>query len=422
MFKKRTIFSKIWQYIDDHRIILLNGARQTGKTTLMKMIKEKLIAEKKILPDNILWFDLEKTNDLEIWSSQTKAINSLPKDNAKLYYLFIDEFQQAAKIGSTLKVIHDHYPYIKIIITGSASWYLNIDESMAGRKIVIPIFPLNFTEFLQWNSNEQNNKLTFFKTFAKDILNSSPKAISIINEQFYEFTNWGGYPQTILSDNNEQKISILDELINSYLTRDIKIWNFRATTLEVKKLLTLLAGTVGSTLSVDRLCKDSELGRELLNNRLDLLQNTFILQLIPPYFTNKRKEITKSPKIYLIDTGLRNSLTKTFLVQEQTPEFGRLVENTAVIELMKNALIMDQIFFWRTIKQNEVDIILKRENKLIPIEVKAGNQTTIPTGLKAFIRQYKPEKAFVLNWSIVKDDKYQGCDVCFRPLWFACKI
>ncbi len=419
MFKPRKIFSQIWSYIDDHRIILLNGPRQSGKTTLMKMVKEKLVKERKISTEKILWFDLEKTNDLETWSWQTNALDSLPKDKSQRYYLFIDEFQQAPNIGSTLKVIHDHYPHIKTIVTGSASWYLNIDESMAGRKIVIPIFPLNFIEFLEWNSTPENNLLAFFQTFSKNIAAISATATKIINQYFYQFAAWGGYPQVVLAPNDQQKISTLNELISSYLTRDIKIWHYRATTLEVKKLLTLLAGAVGNILSIERLSKDTELGRELISRRLDLLKNTFILCLIPPYFNNKRKEITKSPKIYLIDSGLRNALIKTFLVQKQTPEFGRIAENAVATELLKNISLTDQLFFWRTIKQQEVDIILKRETQLIPIEVKGGNQTTIPTGLKAFIRAYQPTKAYVLNWSVVKDEEYRDCAVYFRPLWFA---
>ncbi|MEA3449935.1 MAG: ATP-binding protein [Patescibacteria group bacterium] len=420
--KNRTIFSEIWKYIDDDCIILLNGPRQVGKTTLLKMIEEKLILEKNISKNQILWFDLEKSNHLNIWSKQTIAIDNLPKDSTKKYYLFIDEFQQAENIGSTLKVIHDHYPHIKTIITGSASWYLNINESMAGRKIVIPVFPLSFVEFLEWQSVENNNKLEFFKLFSKNITTAPTDAIQTINEQFQKFINWGGYPKIVLEQDNDQKIKLLNELIDSYLTRDIKIWSYRANILEVKKLLSLLAGQIGNTLSIDQLSNNSGLGRELLSNRLDLLQNTFILKLTPPYFTNKIKEITKSPKIYLIDSGLRNSLLNTFLIQTKTTEFGHVVENIAMTELEKNKRITDQLHFWRTVRQQEVDIILKNGNKTTPIEIKGGNQKTIPSGLRSFIRAYQPKEAYVLNWSIIKDEEYKNCQVHFRPVWFIANI
>ncbi len=91
-------------------------------------------------------------------------------------------------------------------------------------------------------------------------------------------------------------------------------------------------------------------------------------------------------------------------------------------ELEKTKTATDQLYFWRTVRQQEVDIILKREDQPIPIEVKGGNQTTIPSGLKSFIRAYQPKEAYVLNWSIVKDKQYQNCSVKFRPIWFVNSI
>lgn len=420
MFKNRKILVEIWKNIDNDLILLLNGARQTGKTTLMKMIKEKLIAEKNVQPEQILWFDLEQMDDLTVWSSQTFALPRLPKNNGKKYYLFIDEFQKSKTIGSTLKVIHDHYPHIKAIITGSASWYLDIDESMAGRKRVINIWPLDFSEFMEWSSGSKLQSL--YQTALKNISGAPAGIIEVVNNQFLLFANNGGYPKTVLEKSGEDRAKALREIINSYLTRDIKIWNYAANTLEIKKLLTLLAGLSGNLLSIDALSANSGLGRSALVNRLELLQNTFIAYLVQPYFTNKIKEITKSPKIYLIDSGLRSALLNNFAVPPQTTEFGHLAENVVAMELLKNAGVLDQIYFWRTVRKQEVDLVKKREAALIPVEVKGGNEQNIPEGLKSFIRQYHPENGYVLNWSTVKDVSYKNCSVHFRPLWFADRI
>jgi len=420
MFKNRKIMTEIWENIDNDLVLLLNGARQVGKTTLMKMIKKKLFIERNVQPDQIFWFDLEQAEDLNTWSSQTFALSQLPKDDEKKYYLFIDEFQRSETIGSTLKVIHDHYPHIKTIITGSASWYLNIDESMAGRKRVINIWPLDFSEFIEWSENDKLQSL--YQTAIENISDTPAGIIELINNQFQLFANGGGYPQAILTKNEEDRIKALQEIINSYLTHDIKIWNYAANTLEVKKLLTLLASLSGNLLSLDALSLNSGLGRSVLTNRLELLQNTFIIHLIRPYFTNKIKEITKSPKVYLIDGGLRNALLNNFAVPPQTTEFGHLTENVVAMELLKNSGVLQQIHFWRTVRKQEVDLVIKRENNLIPIEVKSGNEKSIPSGLKSFIRQYHPQKAFVLNWSIVQELEYQNCAVYFRPLWFADRI
>ena len=420
MLKNRKIFPKIWKEIDSHRIILLNGARQVGKTTLLKMIKEKLMAERGVSESQILWFDLEQTDDLEQWKTQRDALNILPlKDSSQKYYLFIDEFQRSSEIGSTLKVIHDHYPHIKPIITGSASWYLNIDESMAGRKIVIPVWPLDFEEFINWGNEEKT------KQFISLLQNSDylpAGLIESVNQKLASFLTFGGYPEVNNLENREEKISTLKDLVNSYLTRDIKIWNYKANSLQVKKLLALLSSLVGNLLEKQKLSVNSELNRVALENRLELLQNTFILHLLHPFFTNKIKELTRNPKVYLIDCGLRNYLLDNFSILPQTTDFGALAENFAVTELLKNLSVLEQVYYWRTRQGQEVDIILKRENRLIPIEVEGGNQTTIPSGLKSFIRAYHPQEAYVLNWSIVKEEQYQGCSVKFRPIWFVNSI
>lgn len=414
---KRQIFGQLWQNIETDKIILLNGARQTGKTTLLRMIQEKLIKEKNVSPEQMHFFDLEKSEDLAIWSKQSVALEVLPKNGEK-QYLFIDEFQKSDAIGSILKVIHDHYPQIKVIVTGSASWYLDIDESMAGRKKVINIYPLSFQEYINWKTSENIQKLYL----AEKLEIFTGEIIDLINEHLIDFISYGGYPEVVLEKDKVAKSSLLSELTDSYILKDIQIWNYAANTLEVKKLLTILASQTGSLLSLNSLSLNSRLRRNILSNRLELLQKTFILKLNQPYFTNKLKEIIKSPKVYLVDNGLRNSLLNNFSIISGTSDFGYNAENFAAMELLKNSDASDEIYFWRTKAGQEVDFIIKRENSLVPIEVKSGNEENIPEGLKSFIRRYHPQKAFVLNWSTVKDLKYKDCAVYFRPLWFADRI
>ena len=414
---KREIFSKIWEKIDSHEILLLNGPRQVGKTTLMNQIKEKLITERKVSPEHIFWFDLEMSEDLLIWSEQTSALSALPiNDAVNKYYLFIDEFQKSKTIGSTLKVIHDHYPLIKIIITGSASWYLNIDESLAGRKRVIPIWPLSFYEFLDLPKNHKTKIL--FEAAVKQIKNTAGKTIEIINGHLLKYLSYGGYPAVITADAKAEKEKILSEIINSYILKDIQLYNYSANTLQVKKILTLLADRVGSLLDINNLALNAGLGRTAMLNRLDLLRNTFILHLLPPYFTNKTKELVKNSKAYLIDSGLKNRLMDNFSLLPQTKYLGQAAENYILAELLKKIGDQPTFFYWRTKTGQEVDFIIKQDNELIPIEVKSGNEQNLPNNLRQFITLYKPKTAFLLNWSVVKDVKFEQCQIKFRPLWF----
>ena len=418
--KKRTIFKQIWQNIDSPDILLLNGARQVGKTTLLEMIKQKLISEKNIPETHILWFDLEKVEDLAIWSDQSTALNQLPLNNKQKYYLFIDEFQLSKTIGSTLKVIHDHYPQFKCIITGSASWYLDIDESMAGRKKVFSIYPLSFQEYLEWRNNQ---KLIRNYQWAIQSINQIPQEIiKSINYSLNQFLIFGGYPRVVLNQDRSEKIQYLSEIINSYLQRDVKIANYAANSLQIKKILTFLADRIGRLLDIQNLSSNSNLGRTALENRLELLQNTFILYLLPPYFTNKTKELVKNCKSYLVDTGLRASLMQDFTLLPKTIEYGQIAENFVVCELLKSAKPIDQILYWRTKTKQEVDIIKKQEKELIPIEIKSGDINNIPFNLKAFIKQYQPKKAYILNHSVIKNINFQNCQIQFRPLWYASYI
>lgn len=408
---KRSIFPKIWKEMDSHHIILLSGARQVGKTTLLKMVMDRLKSDKGVVDEQLHYIDLENSDQLLIWDDQQSALRVLPKDGEK-HYFFIDEFQNAKTIGTTLKVIHDHHPNIKLIITGSASWYLDINESLAGRKIVIPVWPFSFEEFLM-ATLENTEWLNLYKQSTL-----TENSIKFFQPHLIEFLTFGGYPEVVSLPSKEEKVQKLSGLVSAYLRKDIKIWSYVANTLEVKRLFSLLASQAGSQLSVSQLASDTNMGVSAVSNRLDLLQNTFMIHALPPFFANKQKEIVKSPKIFLSDTGIRNMLLGSASVIPQTNDFGMLAENFVVTEILKRQTALEHIYFWRTRQGQEVDIVLKREDTLIPIEVKGGNQKTIPSGLRSFIRTYKPKKAYVLNWSCVKDVEYRGAIVYFRPLFY----
>lgn len=412
----RKIFSKIWEKINSHEVIVLNGPRQVGKTTIMKQLIEKLKKDKHVDRDQILYFDLEIAEDLIIWSNQNTALSVIPKkETKKKYYIFIDEFQKSNTIGSTLKVIHDHYPHVKVVITGSASWYLNIDESLMGRKRVFPIWQLSFSEYLDL---EKNIKIkTIFNSSIKEIFKIDQDSMNLMNNSLLDFLSYGAYPEVIKAKSKNEKKEILSEIINSYILKDVQLYNFSATSIQVRKILILLSDRVGSLLDINNLSLNSGLGRTAILNRLDLLNNTFILNILSPFYTNKTKEIVKNPKVYLSDLGLRNKILDNFNIIPQTKYFGQNIENFIMTEFMKNNK-QDLIYYWRSKNKLEVDFVIKKENKLIPIEIKSGTQEKIPDGLRQFINTYNPKEAYVLNWSNINNTKYKNTKIKFRPLWY----
>ncbi len=412
---QRSVFEAVWLEVPSDKVIFLTGARQVGKTTILRHLMERLNTERAVPPSHLHFVDLENTQDLAVWDDQATALATLPKSAEQTHYYFIDEFQNARTIGVTLKVIHDHHPHIKLIVTGSASWYLDINESLAGRKRVFTIWPFSFAEYLHAVAPEQVRSLYRLQDVP-------PAAPDILNSHLTEFLTFGGYPEVVLTQERERKAELLEGLMSAYLLKDVRLWQYSANTLEVQKLLALLSSQVGSLLSQSDLARNTGLGATALKNRLELLQTTFILHTLPPYHTNPQKELVKAPKAFVVDTGLRNSLLGTFSITPHTPLFGILAENFVVTELLKKRSVFEKLSFWRTKDGKEVDVVLQRNNALIPIEVKSGNAEHISTGLRAFIRTYTPKEAYMLNWSIVQDVMYEGCNVHFRPIWFAGRL
>jgi len=415
--KNRQILAKIMQEIDSPDIIILTGPRQVGKTSLLKMVQEKLISEHAVNPDNIHWFDLEQVANLEIWQNQTLALSRLPLNSSERHYIFIDEFQMSPSIGSTLKVIHDHYPHLKCLATGSLSWWVTIDESMAGRKRVFNIWPLTFSEFVEWNKNEQIAKI--FKTAYKESPITTSE-IEEVNQEMLNYMAYGGYPAVVNAPDNTTKANILNELSNSFITRDILHFNRSADPVQTRKLLILLSSISGSLMDISRLSTDSGIGRTALLNRIGWLERMFIIRLFRPFFTNKTKELVKNPKIFLDDLGLRNELLQNFSVLQGTNEFGCIAKNFVANEITKCVdVFLHPLHFWRTKIGSEVDIIIKSGSNPLPIEIKGGNCNDIPNGLSSFIQTYKPKNAYILNWSVFKTEKHFNCTIHWRPLWWA---
>ena len=290
---------------------------------------------------------------------------------------------------------------------------------MAGRKRVFTIWPLTFDEFLTWKNPRVLEYYTLGET---DIQQMTPELMSLINNEFVEFIRFGGYPGVVLAHNQTDKQTLLKELIDSYLLRDIQLLHYRAEPLQIQRLLTMLASMVSSLLDIPTLAQSIGLKRGALVNRLDLLQQTFILHTMAPYYTNKVKELTKNPKVYLVDTGLRNTLLQHFELTPHTQEFGNAVENTVMTELYKHKDSLTDIYYWRTKNKQEVDFVVKHENTLVPFEVKSGTAVKVPSPLQSFIRMYHPKNAVVLNWSRIETVPYEDTNVYFRPLWWQGKV
>lgn len=391
----REIFPQIKNHLKDKEITVITGARQTGKTTLLLQLKDYLIKDKKISPSKIKIFNLDLITDLTLFRDQADFIKYL-KDELRIngnLYIFIDEVQRLENPGVFLKGIYDLMLPVKFVVTGSSSLEVKakISESLAGRKRIFSLYPFSFCEFLSFKNN------------ALCRLISKPKAISSyhrreIFDYLYDFILYGSYPRVALEDNKEEKMRFLEEIYSSYIERDIigfmKVKNQFAYT----KLVTLLAGQIGQLINLHEISSTIRLNHRTLDNYLYLLENTYVLVRLRPYFTNLRKELTKMPKVYFIDTGLRNFALKNFAAFEDNRDKGSLLENFCFSSLVK--IWKGSIYFWRTKEKTEVDFLVKdMYGNIIPIEVKAQRlaKPVISRGFQSFLKKYKVKKGYIVN-------------------------
>ena len=386
---ERSVIKNINKYIKTDDIIVLHGARQVGKTTIMKMLYEKIEIPK-------YYFDLEDSRFLSICNNgieeiisflQQKGIIKNQKDNC---YIFIDEVQYLSNPSSLLKITYDHYKNIKLIVSGSSSFNIKkkFKDSLVGRTVDFEIFPLSFEEFLIFK--EQKTDLT------KKITNEF--IIKSLTSLYKEFSLYGGYPKIVLTNEIEKKETYLQQIIDTYINKDIRdLANVKYID-RFNKLVQVLATQSGNLLNVDELSNTTKLARQTIEGYLFILEATYIIKLVPPYHNNIRSELFKMPKIFFYDTGILSMLWLKMLAKEV---IGNVFETSVFSELLKKYK-KENVYFWRTQSKKEIDFIIKDKQKIIPIETKINNLSFSKNSVKYFLENYKLSKSYCI--SIIGDN------------------
>ena len=297
---KRKIFNSLEAHLDKKQVTVLTGMRRTGKTTLVKQLMDASKIEQK------LFFDLERIDHRKLFSfdNYDLTINSLKKDGydfSKKVLICIDEIQLLPNIPSVIKYLYDHYD-IKFIVTGSSSYYIKnkFQESMAGRKKIFEIYPLDFGEFLTFK-NIRHKPLDTLEN-----LQSFPLASSGLKLEYEEYETFGGFPAVVLADNIDDKKDLLQDIISSYINIDlVQIADIRKIN-EIANLIKLLAARIGSKLDISKIANTVNLSRQTVDNYIYLLENTYFIKLVPVYSLNADREIVKARKVYFLDNGIAN--------------------------------------------------------------------------------------------------------------------
>lgn len=424
----RTALGVLKKQLSQDNIIVIVGSRQVGKTSLLTLLYEEIRDRPKV------YFDLEdiqllnELNELKFDDFQSYLQEKTGFPLGKKVFVFIDEIQYLNNPSSFLKYVFDHFKGVKLIVSGSSSLEIKkkFSDRLTGRKYLYTLYPLSFSEFLDFKQekfairDEVNLKQIIRKP--RKITEAERKRLKWhgqkLNKLLEEFILYGGYPRSVLINNKEQKIEVLKEIQATYVRKDIKdlaeIENIKS----YNGLIEVLASQSANLLNVDELASTLTANRRTIERYLFLLENTFIINLLKPFFTNKRKEITKMPKVFLKDTGLRNMLIRSFAPLERRPDKGTLVENFVYTELKKNLASLEELYFWRTQTKAEVDFVIRGEKqRLIPVEVKYKKMPSpqIPSGLRSFISTYKPKIAFVITSDLLSQQKVNKTSVYFLP-------
>ena len=353
---KRRIQSSIEACFFKGKAVIIYGARQVGKTTLIKNIQKKEYPNSLFIncdePDyRAILTDISSTELKEIVGSKN--------------VVFIDEAQRVKNIGLTLKLFVDNFPEKQVIATGSSSLDLSdeIVEPLTGRKYEFQLFPFALSEL--------EDKYSFLET--KRILENR-----II---------MGMYPE-IVNKSDEAEV-LLKSLSSSYLYKDVLQYQEIRKPELLEKLLTALALQIGSEVSYNELANLLGVSKQTVANYIQLLEKSFVIFRLSPFSRNLRNELTKLRKIYFYDTGIRNAIINNFNPMEMRQDIGQLWENFMISERFKqNSILGRQVntYFWRTHQQQEIDYLEDSKGNLKGFEFKwKAGKYRIP---KIFLKTY----------------------------------
>lgn len=378
---KRNIFNEVKAHIFQEEVTILTGARQVGKTTLLKSLKNSLNIEGYIN----YYFTLERYDIKTLLDQNPENLFLIiPNSSTKKIYVFIDEIQYLKNPTNFLKLIFDEYKEkIKLIVTASSAFYIDrkFKDSLVGRKRIFHLSPFSFKETLLSKGH------TELSQYVENGINSQTEIpimyINILKKEIEEYLVYGGYPKVVLSEDYNEKQIVLSELVNSFLKKDALESNIRKET-EFMHFVEVLADRTGNKINRNELANICNISDETVQNFLYILNKSFHISYVRPFWKSKTSELRKMPKFYFQDNGLRNAILNDFTPLVLRKDKGELVENLAY-NLLRKHYAPEQIQYWNTREQNEVDFIL---NKEIALEIKYSCSTIKKHKYKLFKQTY----------------------------------
>lgn len=405
---KRSNYELINHSLDKKEVTILIGARQVGKTTLLRKIMQDITSKGEL----VIYLNLDIEDDTTFFASQQKLLSRIRLEfGEKPGYVFIDEIQQKEDAGRFLKGIFDmDLPY-KFVVTGSGSLELKekIGEALTGRKHLLHMDAVSFREFVNYKTNyKYSNRLdTYF-------LLEEEKTQSYLNE----YLMYGGYPKVVTSGDIQTKTDVMNEVFTSYISKDISYLLGVRSVDKFIKMVKLLAVQSGGIVNYSNVASDTGISVDTLKNYLWYAEQTFIISIVKPYFSNPKKELTKSPVVYFNDPGMLNFAQGNFakIRHHQGFIFQNFVFNLLRI---KYQTPITPVNHWRTKDKAEVDFVIQKSEEIIPVEVKFSDlkKKVISRSMHSFIGRYNPAKVWVVNLSLDEKLVLNNTTIEFIPYW-----
>lgn len=407
---KRKLLNNLIDHLSKKEITMIVGPRQAGKTTVMQL----MMGEVKKKRQKALFLNLDFDEERQFFSSQLKLLKKIELEIGKKGgFVFIDEIQRLDDAGLFLKGLYDRNLPYKFIVSGSGSVELKekIHESLAGRKQIFELSTLSFEEFVNYKTNYRYQKKLNL------LFELEPEKTEVFLE---EYLNLGGYPRVVIAENLTEKRMVIDEIYQSYIMRDIGYLLQVQKIDSYSKLIRALAAQTGNSVSYNELAKTVGISLPTVSNYLWYGEKTFILRKLTPFFSNPRKEITKSPLYYFYDLGFRNYALGLFGQLSRKDDYGFLFENMVLNIILDNIRYTGAtVHYWRTKDGAEVDFVINYGDRLLPIEVKYKRleKPYISRSFNNFIVKYKPSDAILVNLSLEIEENIGDTRVNYIPFY-----
>jgi predicted AAA+ superfamily ATPase len=361
MYVNRDITNNFEEIAKAYNLVALVGARQAGKTTLLRELMKNRSSSYVMFDDpdaRSLFDDDVKKFELQFMEGVDLTV--------------LDEVLYCADAGRKLKYLVDSGR--KFWITSSSETVLGKEvlSHLVGRVSIVRLYPFTLPEFLRAKGQKALTQ-------------------AIMERNVWEHMTYGGYPRVVTTNDPKMKAVILRDLHETMILKDV-VRTFSISDIgALERCVKYLAVSVGGILPYGTVSKALGISFQTLKKYLDALEKSYLIIPVKPFHTNKAKEITKQPKIYFLDTGMRNAIAGRF---DATPD-GKVFENYVLSEIVKMGIVPK---YWRTKSGAEVDFIIEIEGKIIPVEVKLSADTAVERSMRSFIDAYNPEKALVVSY------------------------